>query len=57
MSESPPVADWSSGLPGMYGLTLDELRAILLIVREAYEQRGTWLTATELRIALRKPGT
>lgn len=48
--------DWSSGLPGMYGLTIDELLAILVVVREAYEQQGRWLSPVELRIALRAPG-
>ena len=36
---------------------LELLRLILLLTRELYELRGTWPTATELRAALRKPGS
>jgi len=57
MVDEPRESDWSRASPGVYGLTLEELlRLILLTVREAYEQNGRWLSATELRVALRRPG-
>ena len=51
-----PESDWSRACQGIYGLTLDELRLILQLAYEQLEMSGRKLTATELRVALRKPG-
>ena len=56
MPDEPLESDWSQAGAGLYGLTLDELRLIILCLREAYDQNGRWLSATELRVALRRPG-
>jgi len=56
MPDEPRESDWSQAGAGLYGLTLDELRLIIRCLREANEQSGRWLTATELRVALRRPG-
>ena len=57
MPDEPRESDWSqAGGSGLYGLTLEELRLIIRCLREANEQNGRWLTATELRVLLRKPG-
>lgn len=51
-----PESDWTRASSGIYGLTLDELRLIIHLVREWNETRGGYPTATELRVALRRPG-
>ena len=54
MSDDSPFTAASHGI---YGLTLEELRLLIHMVRETYEQTGRYPSATELRAALRKPGS
>ena len=51
-----PESDWSRACQGIYGLTLDELRLILQLAYAYLQQSGREMSATELRVALRKPG-
>lgn len=39
------------------GLTLETLRLLILMLKEVYEQEGRWLSATELRSLMLRPGS
>ena len=53
MSDDSPFTEASHGI---YGLTMEELRLILQLAYEYLQQHGREMTATELRVRLRRPG-
>ncbi len=48
-----PPSNWSDATTK----DLDTLQLEILLLRESYELRGTWLTARDLQRALRHPGS
>ncbi len=39
------------------GFSLETLRLVIELVKEFYEASGRWMTATELRAAMKRPGS
>lgn len=39
------------------GLDVDTLRLLILLLKEVYEHEGRWLSATELRSLMLRPGS